>query len=87
MGSAAKRVLDEALQLPADERAELVARLIDSLEDEPDDDPPEVALAWQAEIERRVRELDEGTVETIRWEDVRRGLESASRSRRPRAPR
>lgn len=80
MGSAAKRVLDEALQLPADERAELVARLIDSLEDEPDEDPPEVA--WQAEIERRVRELDEGTVETIRWEDVRRELESASRSRR-----
>jgi len=32
---------------------------------------PEIEAAWSAEIERRLVEIDAGTVELIRWEDVR----------------
>jgi putative addiction module component (TIGR02574 family) len=35
---------------------------------------PEVKAAWSAEIERRLSEIDAGTVELIPWEDVRSEL-------------
>ena len=53
----------EAVELSESERAELAGLLLESLEAEPD---PDVELAWAQEIERRVRDLDEGKVETIR---------------------
>ena len=31
---------------------------------------PDVEAAWSAEIERRIVEIDAGTVELISWEDV-----------------
>jgi len=68
----AERVLDEALRLPEQERAELAARLISSLEPKADDD---VDAAWVAEIERRCAELDAGTAVTSDWNDVRRRIE------------
>ena len=45
--------------------------LIESLEGEPD---PDVEKAWAEEVERRVRQLDAGEVETIPWEKVREEL-------------
>jgi putative addiction module component (TIGR02574 family) len=35
---------------------------------------PNVEAAWSAEIERRLVEIDAGTVELIPWEDVRSEL-------------
>lgn len=35
---------------------------------------PDVEAAWSAEIERRLVEIDAGTVELIPWEDVRSEL-------------
>ena len=32
---------------------------------------PDVEAVWSAEIERRIIEIDSGTVELIPWEDVR----------------
>jgi hypothetical protein len=32
---------------------------------------PDVEAAWSAEIERRLAEIDAGTVELIPWDDVR----------------
>ena len=32
---------------------------------------PDVDAAWSAEIERRLVEIDAGTVELIPWDDVR----------------
>ena len=61
----------EAVELSESERAELAGLLLESLEAEPD---PDVELAWAQEIERRVRDLDEGKVETIPWEQVRAEL-------------
>ena len=68
----AERVLDDALRLPEQERAEVAARLISSLDAEADTD---VDAAWIAEIERRCAELDAGTAVTSDWEEVRRRIE------------
>lgn len=35
---------------------------------------PDVESAWSAEIERRLVEIDAGTVELILWDDVRSEL-------------
>ena len=44
---------------------------LESLETEPD---PAVEQAWAKEIERRVAELDAGTVETVPWDTVKARL-------------
>ena len=61
----------EAAELPDADRASLAGLLIESLEGEPD---PDVEAAWAAEIEKRVAELDAGTVKNIPWEEVRQRL-------------
>jgi hypothetical protein len=35
---------------------------------------PDIEAAWSAEIERRLVEIDAGTVELIPWDDVRSEL-------------
>ena len=35
---------------------------------------PDIEAAWSAEIERRLIEIEAGTVELIPWEDVRAEL-------------
>jgi len=74
----AKQLREAALALPPDERAGLARDLLHSLEDPPS---AEVDAAWVAEIERRARELDDGTVVPVDWEDARiRILERLRRS-------
>ena len=61
-------LLDEALQLPDDERALLALRLAESLAGAPD---PESEAAWARGIARRVERLREGALESCpvprRW--------------------
>ena len=64
-------VWKEAADLSDEDRATLAGLLIESLEGEPD---LGVEAAWAAEIEKRVAELDAGTVESIPWEQVRQRL-------------
>lgn len=64
-------VWKEAADLSEQDRAALAGLLIESLEGEPD---PGVEAAWAAEIERRVAELEAGTVESVPWEQVRQRL-------------
>jgi len=61
-------VSSAALSLPEAERAELAARLLDSLDGPPDDDAGE---AWKAEIARRA--ADRGAA-TVPWAEVRAAL-------------
>ena len=56
------------MSLNDEERAELVGLLLESLEF---GDEEGVAAAWLREIERRVAELDSGTIATETWSDVR----------------
>ncbi len=64
-------ILEEALTLPADARAEIASQLISSLDDTEDDD---AEAAWSAEIERRIRDIDDGTVELVPWAEARRRI-------------
>ena len=65
----APELLKHALNLPEKERAELASSLIDSLDPTVD---PDTELAWQHEISRRLAEIENGTVKTIPWNEVRR---------------
>jgi putative addiction module component (TIGR02574 family) len=69
MNTTAKRLYDDALQLPDSERAELAAWLIESLDPKVDSD---VDAAWDVEIKRRIDELDSGKVTAVPWPEARR---------------
>jgi hypothetical protein len=61
MTEKSKVVLEEALKLTANERAEVAERLIASLDEVPDTD---VERAWQ-EVQRRLEQVERGEVELI----------------------
>jgi putative addiction module component (TIGR02574 family) len=63
-----EQLLEKALQLPSADQEQLARALYENLADEDEDDdedPAEVEAAWAEEIERRVEEIRNGTVETI----------------------
>jgi putative addiction module component (TIGR02574 family) len=74
MSEDAIEILKKALSLPVSERAELAGSLIESLDDTED---PSVETAWDAEIIRRMEELDSGRVKPVSLEEARRRLSSA----------
>ena len=67
MTAITEKVLDEALDLPADERLSLVDRLIASLNLPTQ---TEIDRLWAAEAERRLAQIDRGEVELIPGEQV-----------------
>ena len=72
MSSRAQELLRETLQLPLDERADIAAELLASLDEAKAEHPDEVEAAWAAEIERRARRVLAGESVGIPWEDVRK---------------
>jgi len=60
-----------ASDLPESDRATLAGLLIESLDSEHESD---VESAWFGEIERRVQELDSGSIKTVPWHNVRAKL-------------
>jgi putative addiction module component (TIGR02574 family) len=68
MTSKTKKLLHEALQLPPAEREALAGQLFESL----GTDDPDAEARWQVEIERRLGELDQGSVQPIPWAEARR---------------
>ncbi len=64
-------LLKQALTLPVAERAELAGSLIKSL-DEPENES--VADAWNAEILRRMEDLDSERVAPVSLDEARRRL-------------
>ena len=69
MTADARKILEEALTLDADERANLVAELLASLQAREQD----VEKAWAAEIERRSRNAadERGTDWRVALEEIR----------------
>ena len=67
MSNTLSDLIKDAARLPEHERAELALALIESLDGPPD---PDVERAWEAEIERRVRQLEKGEAELIAAEEV-----------------
>jgi putative addiction module component (TIGR02574 family) len=64
-------ILKDALDLPPEARAAIAATLLNSLDDQVDEG---AEAAWEAEIIRRVNELDSGKVKAIPWAAVKRRL-------------
>lgn len=59
------RLLEEALALPYNERADLVERLLSSL----DAAEPEIEKRWAKEVEDRIDALERGELKTISAEE------------------
>jgi Putative addiction module component len=72
MSLTAEQVLEAAMALPEVERAEVAARLQESMTGFA---TLEIAAAWEEEIAARIKEIDEGSVELISAEDVHRELQ------------
>ena len=64
-----QRIEDEALHLPKEERAQLVQRLVLSLESPSRE---ELRSDWLLEARRRGEELDNGSLQAVSGEDVMR---------------
>lgn len=64
-------LLKKALALPAEARAALAGSLLDSLEEAVDEHAEE---EWNAEIARRIADLDSGKVKPIPWAEARRQI-------------
>jgi putative addiction module component (TIGR02574 family) len=67
MGTATDKILEEALLLPADQRASLVERLLQSLNLPTE---AEINRLWAEEAERRVSQLESGKVDLVPGEQV-----------------
>lgn len=68
----AEKFLATALSLSEHERAEIAARLLESLDETGPDDVDE---AWAREIERRCAALDSGEAVTSDWNEFRSRIE------------
>ena len=64
MSETAENLLKKALTLDEKDRASIAGALIESLHGEPEADVEE---AWEAEIKRRVAELDARSEKTVPW--------------------
>jgi putative addiction module component (TIGR02574 family) len=62
-----KTLEEEALNLPAADRAKLARELLESLDAL---SPRELEVLWTEEAERRAREIDAGVVQTVPGDDV-----------------
>jgi putative addiction module component (TIGR02574 family) len=71
MNEAEARILADALKLPPEARAAIAGSLLDSLDQPPD---PDAEAAWEAEVEKRVRELDDQAVTPVPWSAARRAI-------------
>lgn len=67
-----EQLLAEVLDLPERDRADVAARILESLEDSHDGDVDE---AWARELERRSAAVDSGEVVTSDWNVLRQRIE------------
>jgi putative addiction module component (TIGR02574 family) len=73
-------LLSDVLRLPPEERAEVAHKLLLSLEDGTED--PEAQAECSAELERRAREVLDGSVKTVPWEQVEEHISARLGQRR-----
>ncbi|MGQ0528387.1 MAG: addiction module protein [Panacagrimonas sp.] len=80
MGRSVVQLFDQAVEMSEGDRAALAGLLLESIEGPAD---PDVEAAWAREIERRVKELDEGRAKLIPWEQVKAELIAAEHAEKP----
>jgi putative addiction module component (TIGR02574 family) len=76
MSPAHSRLLEQALRLSDQERGDLAARLIDSLD--PSIDDADAETTWDSEIRERLDDLDQGRVQPVSWAEARRMIAEES---------
>jgi putative addiction module component (TIGR02574 family) len=64
----AVEVLQEALELPVEDRLALATELLNSVEGPEDED---WAQAWSDELKRRLQEVERGEAKLVPWSEVR----------------
>ena len=64
----ANEILGNALRQSESDRARIAEALIASLDVPADRD---IEIAWQADIDKRLREIDSGAVTCVPWEEIR----------------
>ena len=69
MGKSVAEIYKEASELNESDRAQLAGLLLESVESDPDQD---VEQAWVAEIDKRLKSVDDGSATMIPWEEVKR---------------
>jgi len=67
----AKDLLEQALKLPPEARAAIAGTLLESLDNNIDEDSE---AAWTRELEARIRELDSGAVRPVPWPEARKKI-------------
>jgi putative addiction module component (TIGR02574 family) len=72
MTSRARKLLEEALALPKEERLLIAAELQDSVEES--DSPEEIEAAWHEEIVKRVQSIEDGTAVLVDGEESSRRI-------------
>lgn len=77
-------LLEQAKVLPEADRAELAERLYDTLPPLPEmperwDSEEEAETAWQAELNRRLDEVANGTTELVPWDQAFEEMREAFR--------
>lgn len=77
MISGTEEIFNAALALPAENRAALAEKLLDSLSDK---ERAEIDAAWTVEAERRLRDYDRGKVKGIPGEEILQSLRSRRKS-------
>jgi hypothetical protein len=77
MNARTREVLEEALELPSEERGQLARELLDSLQDSA---PSEVEKAWAPVIARRAQEVLDGTAATRDLDEGLDEIEARSRA-------
>ena len=74
-----KQLLQEVLDLPAEERDAFAAKLLENLDSPPD---TRTDAEWATELERRVQEALESDWKGHTWEEVRADVERSLRDSR-----
>jgi len=73
MSPKSAELFKQALELSVEERTDLAAQILESLDSS---NHPSVQAAWQAEIERRMADIDSGVVKPISLDEFQRRLKS-----------
>lgn len=72
-------ILEQALQLTAQERSHIANRLIESIDAGAEE---EISLPWQSEIEQRMESVRQGSAKLLPHTDVMASIRSRFNSRR-----
>ena len=73
MANTYEALVQQALSLTARERLRLATELLDSVQGRAG---PDIELAWEEEIRRRMAEVDAGTAKGRAWDEIKNDFNS-----------